>query len=591
MDDDRPAPCTLTQSVDEQTLREIQDGLACFTRSTVGIVGGHGRLLLPPSCGAALGAALAETPDGATAQVARIQAAAARCPDDRESWSEDDGLGLEYLSVPISAARCRLGTLVMGERPARRWTREHAAGLADRWHLDLEALWRAAEDLPAYTEAERRGAVCTGRVLAGVISRMCLQEQQLQDRIEELSAVYDLADMLTGSRSLQEMLHRIARTVCEVMQTKACSIRLLDEQTGELVIKAVHNLSERYLKKGPVHVLQNSIDMHALQGRIQYIADVPNDPRVRYPEDARQEGIASGLVCGMIYRGKPVGVIRVYTGRPHRFSNFEQSLLRAVANQAAVAIVNAKLYEAALESERQARQLRYAGEVQRRMIPAAPPRCAEATFGCLYKPSREVGGDFYDFIELPGRNLGIAIADVVGKGIPASLTMASLRSALRVYAYHVYDIERIVAQVNNHLCRDTRSSEFATLFYGVLTPDGRRLTYCNAGHEPPLLLRDGRIELLDTGGPVIGVKPDETFQKGVLELARGDVVLLYTDGVVESMNFAGEEFGRARLRESLQRYGSLEPSQLVHNILWDVRRFIGFSDLADDMTMVVFRIR
>jgi phosphoserine phosphatase RsbU/P len=192
---------------------------------------------------------------------------------------------------------------------------------------------------------------------------------------------------------------------------------------------------------------------------------------------------------------------------------------------------------------------------------------------------------------LPDCNLGIGIADVSGKGVPASLLMASLRSALRVYAYFTYDIDRIMSEINKHVCRETTIAEFVTAFYGVLTPDGRRLTYSVAGHDPPLLLRRGRVQRLDTGGMVLGVDPQATFEREVIDLEPGDVLLLYTDGAVEGLNFNDEAFGRERLTQSLIRHAHESAQLIAQNILWDLRRFRGLADRTDDVTMVVLKIR
>lgn len=589
MADTQRPPCQLTQLVGAATLRDVQAALAATTRTAAAFIDGYGQAVVPPSSGSLFAALLGQSAEAAAAQQARFESAAR--DNAAAGWRTDADSGLLHYVAPVMSSARRIGTLVIGDRPAEPWTDAAAKPHAEHWHTDAAVLIEAGRRDGTWTEEERAAAAELAGVVAALLGRMCAQERRLQERIDELSVVYDLAEMLVGTRDLQNILDLTARKVCDVMQTKACSIRLLDEHTGELVIKAVHNLSEAYLQKGPVLVAQSRIDSIAIQGNVVYIEDAPTDPRVRYPQDAQREGIVSGLVAGMTYHGRPVGVIRVYTERKHRFTPFEESLLRAVAAQAAVAIVNARFYHAAIEAERYERQLKYAGAVQRRMIPAAPPQRDSIAFGCLYRASREVGGDFYDFIELPGGNVGVAVADVVGKGLPAGLMMASLRSALRVYTYHIYDVDRIVAQVNNHMCRETQTNEFATLFYGVLTPDGRRMTYCNAGHEPPLLLRDGRVQPLEVGGMAVGIVENSEFEKAVLELQPGDVMLCVTDGVVESMNFNDEEFGRKRLAESLLRYGDLEPAQIVNNVLWDVRRHIGLSDLADDMTLVALRIR
>jgi sigma-B regulation protein RsbU (phosphoserine phosphatase) len=581
----------LAQAVDHATLKGVQDGLATTTATTVAIVDENAHALLLPSNGHLIGTLLAGTPDGAAAQRLRLESAAASASTTEREWVDEPSLGLAHLIVPIRIGNEWLGSLVLGDRPNTPWSEDHARAVASCWQLDPNALVAALEHAEPWDEHAHQVATDVGRSAAGLLARLCDQERQLKDRLEELAAVYDLANMLVGNRDLQDILDQTARKVCEVMGTKACSIRLYDEQRDELVIMAVYNLSEQYLNKGPVTVERNPIDAEAFKGNIVYIEEAPNDSRVRYPEEARREGIVSGLVCGMVYRGKPIGVIRVYTGRKHRFTPSEWGLLRAIAAQAAAAIVNARLYRAAVEAERYERQLKLAGDVQRRMIPAAPPAVKHAELGCVYCPSLDVGGDFYDFIELAGGNLGIAIADVVGKGLPAALTMASLRSALRVYSYHVYNVEEIMNVVNDHVARETRVNEFATVFYGVLTPDGRRLTYCNAGHDPPLLLRSGVIRSLDTGGMALGVHPDAKYGKAILPLEPGDVLLLYTDGLVEALDFADEAYGRTRLRESFIRHARLDAGQLVQQVLWDVRRFIGLADVTDDMTAVAVRIR
>jgi sigma-B regulation protein RsbU (phosphoserine phosphatase) len=397
--------------------------------------------------------------------------------------------------------------------------------------------------------------------------------------------------MFAGKRDLQEILNRIAVMVCDVMKVKACSIRLLDEETGELHIKAVHNLSEEYLRKGPVSVEKNPIDEAAVAGEIIRVANMPADPRTLYPEQARKEGIVSSMVCGMIYRGKAVGVIRVYTGEEQTFTPYEEALLRAVALQAAAAIVHAQLVSEALESERYERQLEYAGSIQRRMIPANPPEMERIEIGTIYRPTFQVGGDFYDLIQLPKGNLGVGIADVAGKGVPAALLMSSLRSALRVCAYFTYDVDHIMAEVNRHMSRDTTTREFITTFYGVITPDGRRLTYCNAGHDPPMLLRDGKIQRLETGGLVLGVDCFASYDRGLLELQPGDILLLYTDGAVEAANFNDELYGQGRLIDSLKRYADQPAPLLTRNIDWDIRRFQGLADRTDDLTLVALKIK
>jgi hypothetical protein len=173
-------------------------------------------------------------------------------------------------------------------------------------------------------------------MLANAIARLCYQEFQLRQRVDELTAVYTVTTMLADARDLQSVLQRTARVVCEVTQTMACSIRLVDLERDELVIKAVHNLSQTYLDKGPVRLSLAEVDKIALSPRgYEFVKDAGSDPRVLYPMDAKNEGIVSMLSVGMRYKGKPIGVLRVYTDKEQTFSNFRIDLVKAVAAQVA----------------------------------------------------------------------------------------------------------------------------------------------------------------------------------------------------------------------------------------------------------------
>lgn len=409
------------------------------------------------------------------------------------------------------------------------------------------------------------------------------------------SALIGIADVLAGKAELQQILDIATQQLVETMRLKAASLRLLDEETGELKIAAVAHLSQTYLDKGPIMLEASRVDQEALRGETVYLRDFSTDPRVIYKEMARREGLVSALATGVSFRGKAIGVLRAYMGRPYEFSEAEVSLLRAVASLLAAAIVNARLQRDARDRAELRRQLRLAAEVQRRMIPAQPPSTARYEFGCVYEPSAELGGDFYDFIRFDNGDIGAVIADVVGKGVPASLMMASARSALRSNARRVTDIGEIMASVNRRLCHDTLPQEFVTAFYLELSQDGRKMKYCNAGHEPLLLLRDGRIRDLDAGGLALGILEDERYEWAEESLQPGDLLLLHTDGLSEARGYDDRVYGRTRVHASLRLHGASGadmPADLIaKQLLWDVRRFVGLSRIPDDLTLVVFRVK
>lgn len=477
----------------------------------------------------------------------------------------------------VQSAHCDCGAMILA---ANIPDEEGSAGVVLARAADGRAMPAAATELISRA--------------AEVLGALWRRTWELRQRVDELRALYNVSATLAGRTRLQEILDLATRLLVEVLDLRGASLRLVDEETGELKEASVARLSEAYQHKGPLSVDSSLVDAEALTGKTVYVANLPEDPRTVYKEAARREGLVSALVTALFWRGKAIGVLRAYTDRPHRFTSFEESLMKAIASQAAAAITNARLRNEMREAERLERQVMQAMEVQRRMIPAAAPRHPHYRFGCVYEPSHELCGDFYDLLEFDTGDIGLVVADVAGKGVAASLMMASARSALRAHAKRVYDVDEVMRELNLRMCHDTLESEFITLFYGVLSADGRRLTYCNAGHEPPLLLRGGRVTALDVNGTVLGIDPDAEFTRSILHLHPGDLWICCTDGLVEAVNFSDEAYGRQRLEMSLRLHGSMPddmPTELIaRQLLWDVRRFAGLSSLADDITLVVTQV-
>jgi len=418
--------------------------------------------------------------------------------------------------------------------------------------------------------------------------------QALKVLQDGFAAVHDIAMKLAGRGNVQEILDTATRLLVETMHLRASGIRLLDEDTGVLRIASVCNLSNEYLDKGAISATQSPIDVEALGGKTVYVRDVRTDPRTRYREKSRKEGLVSALVTPLRSSGRPIGVLRAYMGHEHEFSCFDVGLMEALASQTAAAIVNARLRRDARDAERLERQVKLAGEVQRRMFPRRLPANPHYQFGCIYEPSFDLGGDFYDLLEFPEGEVGVVIADVIGKGIPASLMMASARSAIRGHIKCTPDLAEVMSEVNRRLCHDTLNSEFLTAFYGVLSPDGRRLRYCNAGHEPLILMREGKIRTLDVGGLVLGIDPSARYEWAEHLIKPNDLLVLITDGIIEALDFDDRAYGRDRLHDSILRHGAdalgHSPDFIAKQLLWDVRRFTGLAKLADDITLVVTRV-
>ena len=564
------ASARLTDYIDAATLQDIQDSLASVARVKATILDSQG------------------VPLTHTTVSKRFQTRSAAIAASH-SAKGDSGLDQSF-TAPIVVRGMRLGSIVIEPTKAAPVRAAAIQDLATKLQLPPAQVRTIVDAVNQESLVQRTASVQFLYLLANAISRLCEQEIQLRRRIIELSTLFNISNMLTEARGLQQTLDRVTFSVTEALNVKACSLRLLDDQRDEMVIKSVYNLSEAYLHKGPIMLRQSGVDREALEGNVVYIPDIATDPRIIYRDDGRREGIVSVLCTALIYKDRPIGVLRVYSAERKEFSDFEVKLLQSISGQAAAAIENARLQQETVEKERLQRQVQIAAEVQRRMIPAGAPVVPGFDIAALYAPCFELGGDFYDFIEFGTSTLGIAVADVVGKGLPASLLMASVRAAIRAYANDIYGLDEIIARVNRAMVADTRSNEFITLWYGTLNYARRQLTYCAAGHDPALLVRDGTIQELSAGGMVLGVDSSERYIKEVLQLQPGDLIFIYTDGLSDAVSFSGEKFGKARVRDTLLRYRECTAEQICQNMIWETRRFVGLNRRTDDTTLVAVRV-
>jgi putative ABC transport system permease protein len=307
-----------------------------------------------------------------------------------------------------------------------------------------------------------------------------------------------------------------------------------------------------------------------------------------------------GLAVPLRTRTEILGVL-LLGERAHRagFSAYEKQGLRAGAEQFALMLQNARLTDRVVEQETLRRDIALASDVQRRLLPDAPPHLEFAEFAAASVPARRIGGDYYDFVELRDRNIGIALADVSGKGVAAALIMSVVQASLRIISSEGdVALPRLVARMNQFVYRSTPASKYATFFYAQLDGERRRLRYVNAGHNAPYLLRAGEessgaavIEELSTGGTVVGMFPEIDYEEATVELRPGDVLLAFTDGVPEAHNPENEEFGEERLQRLLREVASLPADEISARISTEMKNWIRDAEQYDDLTFIVMKVR
>lgn len=566
----------LTDFIDPDTLQELQDSFTTFARLSMRVLDHQGEPVTQPT----------DLPKRAQADQAFEQLTFTE--------REPDG----SLRAPISIGGHELGSIVVHPHqiePDHGLTLKHRQTLANLCQKigidgeDRESLMTAAENAYTATTGASLGFI---HQIANSIASLCYEQHQNRQRIRELRVLYELSTLLSAQANPQETLDAAANAIARVMAVKAVVIRLLREgEDGkpELEARAIFGMNKSVADKGKTLVNKSELTRKALTGDMVFIEDMTTDPRSYYPDDARRAGITSMLSTGLMVQDKGIGTIQLFTEQPRRFTMFEENLVRAIAQLLATAVRSAQLDAERIRNLQLNRQVELAQGVQRRMLPKHSPKIEGVDIAATYVPSQGLGGDFYDFISLDSAT-GIAVGDAIGKGVAASLLMASVRSSLRAYAHDLYDLDVILSRVNQALNRDTLDNEFATLWYGTIDHQSKRLTYCNAGHEPALLLHGGEVIPLDVGGMVTGVLAEATYDKSIVDLESGDCVLLYSDGVTDAMSERNERFGRERLESALKDVGALTAQQAIDALLARLNQHRGETDANDDITIVVVKV-
>jgi phosphoserine phosphatase RsbU/P len=429
-------------------------------------------------------------------------------------------------------------------------------------------------------------------------------------QIKRGQQLYQLTSLVAGEFSLPEVLDKLAEAAVKIIGVKACSIRLLDEETNDLKMRSTYGLSEAYRNKGVV-TKSDPVIKAAFAGEAVVLDDMRVDGRIPFREATLKEGLVSQMTVGMTFRNQAIGVLRLYSPRPKHFDEDDINLARSVASQCAVAITNARFYTESLKGAKIAEQMRLAGIIQRRMIPETLPQIQGLDIDALYYPCFDVGGDFYDFLPLGPNKLGIVIADVIGKGLPAAIMMSWLRGAIRAYtdtfhqAIQVGDsawdepnqialneayVKRAVAKFNRLACQECRDGEFITLFYAILDSETRTMSYSSCGHEPTVLIRGDQDIDLNRGGLVLGLDPNTAYEAVTETLQEDDCLIFYTDGLTDALNFDGQLWSKSQMLEAARRALMCNANHITKAILQYRRRFVGLARQLDDTSVVVVKI-
>jgi sigma-B regulation protein RsbU (phosphoserine phosphatase) len=285
-------------------------------------------------------------------------------------------------------------------------------------------------------------------------------------------------------------------------------------------------------------------------------------------------------IIGLIYLDSPF-VLREFTKE-------DLSLLTVMANVAAIRVESARLAEVEQAERIMKRDLTQAAEIQRGILPETAPKVPGLQLAGFNAPCRTVGGDYYGFVSYPSGRVGLALGDVSGKGMAAALMVMAFEARLRVLVEDTENPATLVMRLNKITCANCPSNRFITFFFSVLDPATGNLAFANAGHNPPILVRtSGEVEMLDGGGPVLGVLAIAPYSEQQARLGPGDLLVVYSDGVTEAANIAEEEYGEERLIEVLKRRRTDSSDTIVNAVMESLNQFTSGAPQADDITLVV----
>ncbi len=405
---------------------------------------------------------------------------------------------------------------------------------------------------------------------------------------ETLAVLNEISAELTSILDLDELLSRIGQLLRRVIDYQMFSIMLLDDRGETLITRYAWRFGYAHAPLRRIPITSGLVGAAVREWRPVNVPDVHKDPRyIEMNPETRSE-----LIVPLFHKGRVIGVLDLEHTRPSFFNEEHQRTLTTMGAQVAIAIENARLYQAVSRQEKQLeRDIAMAREVQLRLQPAVPPQHSNAEIAAVFLPARTIGGDLYDFLDYgPGRT-AMVLGDVSGKAAPAALFAALVSGIMRSAALHQPSPSEMLTLLNNTLQERRLESQYVVMLFALWEDEQRRLRVANSGAVQPVLCRGGQPEIIKTEGFPLGLFPSVTYEETELTTAPGDVIVLISDGILDAENESDEMYGEERLMAVLCASRELPALQIAEAILADVTRFQGTQERFDDETILILRVR
>ncbi len=406
----------------------------------------------------------------------------------------------------------------------------------------------------------------------------------------KLRAVLEISNSLAGEVNLDVLLPKILDTLFGIFTYADRGCILLKNEQGEMVPKAMKHRREG--QDATVRLSRTIINKVLTDKCGVMSADASLDDAFSGSESIADLKIRSMMCVPLLgLKGEPLGVLSIDSQNPlGQFGQEDLEILMTVAGQAALSYENARLMQSYAQKMKQDGELEIAKTVQRALLPTTFPQIEGYEFFASYDAAQAVGGDYFDVFPLPDGKIILSFGDIAGKGVPGALIMSRMSSCVQSTIRHVQDLEPAICAINDHMCDSAVEGRFVTYVLAIVDPATHKLWLSNAGHMSPIIHRaDGSLELFDEDlvGPPIGVVEDYPYESEEKDLHPGDLVVLFTDGVDEAMNYEDELYGEERLYEFVKS-GPRKAEELGKALFKDVRRHANGRPQNDDITIMTF---
>lgn len=409
--------------------------------------------------------------------------------------------------------------------------------------------------------------------------------------------ILDISHKVRDTLDLDEIMDHLLDAVKIALEYDAAGIFVLNQDLvhgrHETPRELIAGISRRGFDPGPPEEDDMLMHGHGITGdvirnrRSIVVSDVRLDPR--YVQGRR--ATLSEIAVPIIVNERAIGALNLESDRLAAYTSSDVEVLQFFADAAAASIEKAMLHKQLLEQELISKQLETAREVQSRLLPRSAPNLPNTDIAGICIPADEIGGDYFDYIPLSRNRLGLAVADVSGHGIPSALIMTAFRALLRIKARSKLKPANIANVINRLLPEFMGDNYFVTAWYAILEIPSGNLSYISCGHPPPLLMHaDGAVDKLDQKNAALGILPNFHYTDKQIQMTAGDILVLYTDGVIELMNQQGETFGIPRLVQVIRENRQLAAAELIDKVIEATRIFSDDYDSLDDLTLVIVRL-